>query len=133
MGFQILNKEGEALTMNALDKEAAEFWKQEVKPKDYAKPYPIEHFENEMDYYYQSNWFDKIGWLIHNPETNNQCSWTNVKRDMILVFVHQYLDSTSSEEFAKVLDWVRSDKLKPYLDLIDHWASKGYEPKSIAE
>ena len=38
--FQILNTNGQALTMKELDKEAAEFWGKEVDPKYYANPFP---------------------------------------------------------------------------------------------
>lgn len=38
--FQILNANGQALTMKELDKEAAEFWGKEVDSKYYANPFP---------------------------------------------------------------------------------------------
>ena len=38
--FEILNKEGKAITMAELDKEAAEFWGKEIDPKNYANPFP---------------------------------------------------------------------------------------------
>ena len=36
--FQILDKNGKAITMAELDKEASEFWGKEIDPKHYANP-----------------------------------------------------------------------------------------------
>ena len=38
--FKILDKNGKALTMGELDKEAAEFWNKKVHPKQDREPSP---------------------------------------------------------------------------------------------
>ena len=156
--FEILNKDGKALTMAELDKEAAEFWGKEVHPKHYANPFPdkkiskdasyseairIEH-ENARNNF--SNWFDIIGWNIAN-QGNYTSGWQNVVHSMVtenlgecLVrlnkdkpielakFVGEHLESSIEIELYHTLNYYR-----PFVDLINHWAAKGYTPVKIEE
>ena len=97
MGFQIKNKEGEAIAINELDKEAAEFWGKEVHKKDYANPSVITEdmtsFEKAMAEV-SSNWFDIIGYCIHTE--GNACSgWPNVVATMIAEHIGMKFIDTS--------------------------------------
>lgn len=97
MAFQIKNKEGKAIAINELDKEAAEFWGKEVHKKNYANPVKdtddmseIERIRAEMS----SNWFDIIGWCIHSQ--GNACSgWPNVVATMIAEHIGMKFIDTS--------------------------------------
>ena len=92
--FQILNKDGKALTMAELDKDAAEFWGKEVHPKHYANPFPDKvaderasfaermKIENENALNNVSNWFDIIGWSVAN-QGNYTTGWQNVVHTML--------------------------------------------------
>ena len=71
MSFEIHTKEGEAIPINMLDKEAAAFWGKEVHPKNYANPVKIDPDMKSIDRIraeMSSNWFDTIGYQIHRPE-----------------------------------------------------------------
>lgn len=153
--FQILNKEGVALTMSQLDSEAANFWGKEVHPKDYANPFPMvlpkddsieSHIEAETRNAYNtsSNWFDIIGWHIAN-QGNYTTGWNNVIDSMVTKSLgHAILnDQFELPEFIRVEDELHLPEqvemqiyavlnyFKPFVDLIKHWESKGYTPASI--
>lgn len=139
MSFQILNKEGEALTMNELDREAAAFWNKEVHTKHYASPPANTEGMSEIDKIRSDitgNWFDVIGYQIHSPEDARYTSgWNNVKCSLWTI--------QSKGWYSKVFNWsieemeiymkVTKDFLKPYYDLIDHWEAKGYQPQQVNE
>ena len=123
MGFQILDKDGNAIIINDLDKEACDFWKQEYDPKFYASP-------KEM----WGNWFDVIGYKIHNPiDPNYTKGWGNVKHNMLLVSVGGlYQQVGNIHELHTKISGV-NNYLLPYFQLIDHWESKGYQPKKVID
>ena len=93
--FQILNANGQALTMAELDKEAAEFWGKEIDPKNYANPFPdkvadegasfAERMKIDRDNALNNaqNWFDIIGRAIANQE-NYTTGWQNVAHTLVV-------------------------------------------------
>lgn len=159
--FQILDKNGKALTMAELDKEAAEFWGKEVHPKYYANPFPnkvasedaplsekirIEH-ENALNN--GSNWFDIIGWNIAN-QGNYTTGWRNVVRTMVAENLGECLVRLNKDKPIELAKFVGDKELhlesswetelyctlnyyRPFVDLINHWAAKGYTPVKIEE
>lgn len=168
--FQILNPQGEPLSMKQLDAEAAAFWSKEVDEKWYANPTPVfvndknlegaelseAKFRHEMRQ--ASNWYDTIGWNIANQ--GNQCSgWSNVVATMMAMqlgmkFIdldHDYKtgpivikepvlielpDDKCEVNFPDKLAiqlWATVNYFKPYIELMNHWQSKGYMPKQVKE
>lgn len=118
MGFQIKDKEGNAIVLNTLDAEAATFWEQPVDATSYASPKDM-----------WGNWFDMIGYKIHSPIGPRYTSgWANVKHNMFLVSVggfykHLFNEAELTEKMAAVAKY-----LAPYYQLMDHWEAKGYTP-----
>ena len=159
--FQILNKDGKALTMAELDKEAAEFWGKEAHPKHYANPFPdkvasedaplsekirIEH-ENARNN--GLNWFDIIGWNIAN-QGNYTTGWRNVVHTMVVENLGECLVNLNKDAPIELAEFVGDKELhlgdsweiklfcalnyyKPFVNLINHWAAKGYTPIKIEE
>jgi len=130
MGFQIKTKDGIALTMSELDKEACEFWDKEVHNKNYATP--------NIDEGHVGNWFDIIGYSIHNP-ANYTSGWNNIALTLINIFIvdlmincrnKEKVEVTSVEDATKRLVTVHTFTA-PYIALINHWMSKGYTPHKV--
>lgn len=153
--FQILNKEGVALTLSQLDGEAAKFWSKEIHPKNYANPFPEvipkdDSMKSRIDaetrnaYNNSSNWFDIIGWSVAN-QGHYTTGWNNVIDTMVTESLgHAILnDQFELPEFIQVgNEWHLPEQVeikvyatlkyfKPFVDLIKHWESKGYVPVSI--
>lgn len=160
--FQILNKDNQPLTMNELDKSAAEFWGVEVDEKWYANPYkrqvPPEglegselfkfEMEEEMRCASMPNWYDKIGWNIANQgRATTVDSWNNVVAT--LTSIHSTSIILNTDYTLPKIDVtpygtfmpndlinrlvVLVNHLTPYINLIRHWESLGYKPKQIKE
>ena len=159
--FQILDKDGKALTMAELDKEAAEFWGKEVHPKHYANPFPEKVADKEASLSEKiqiesknalnnaSNWFDVIGWNISN-QGNYTIGWQNVVHAMVVENLGECLVSLNKDEPIKLAEFVGDKEIhladsweiklfhalnyyKPFVDLINHWMAKGYTPVKIEE
>ncbi len=121
--FQILDKNNNPIAINELDKEACELWNKAVDTKQYAypevKPEKFESYKDSFNFYCGlTNWFDKIGWKI----AQGRESWNTIKEEILEPF----------KEFSK--DEI--DNYLPvagYINLINHWESKGYTPKQIIE
>lgn len=161
--FQIHDADGKAIPINLLDAEAAAFWGKEVHKKDYANPSePRKEGESELDYLRRSmtsNWFDVIGWCI-GSQKNYTSGWRNVVHNMIadslgdafvsgkgdepipMEYIHTCVELRESGQQVKA--WHLTDKLetsvygtmlfyKPFIELINHWQSKGYKPVKINE
>ena len=157
--FQILDKNGKALTMGELDKEAAEFWGKEVHSKHYANPFPEKRasedaplsekmrikYENAMNN--SSNWFDVIGWNIANQGTYTY-GWHNVVHTMVTEKLGECLVSLRENEPIKIAEFVGDTEIhlessweealystlnyyKPFIDLINYWMAKGYMPVKV--
>ena len=159
--FQILNKDGKALTMAELDKDAAEFWGKEVHPKHYANPFPDKvaderasfaermKIENENALNNVSNWFDIIGWSVAN-QGNYTTGWQNVVHTMLAENLGECLVRLNKDKPIELAEFVGDKELhlgdnweiklyhtlnyyRPFVALINHWASKGYTPIKIEE
>lgn len=153
--FQILDKEGVALTISQLDEEAAKFWGKEVHSKNYANPFPEvipkddsikSHIEAEMHNAHNNslNWFDIIGWNVAN-QGNYTTGWNNVIDTMVTESLGRSIlnDQCELPEFIQTgNEWHLPEQVeirvytilkyfKPFVDLIKHWESKGYVPVSI--
>lgn len=123
MGFQIRNKDGEALAINVLDQEACDFWEQPVDKEMYACP--------KGGY---GNWFDTIGYKIHNPiDPNYTKGWNSVKHELILLHCGSMYKHIGNLEQLKTKIEVINDYLLPYFQLIDHWEAKGYTPHKVQD
>ena len=157
--FEILNKEGKAITMAELDKEAAEFWGKEVHPKHYANPFPDKiaderasfaermKIERENAWNNNFNWFDIIGWNIANQGTYTY-GWQNVVYTMVTQSLGECLVCLNKDEPIKLAEFVGDTEIhlessweeklysiinyyKPFIDLINHWMAKGYMPVKV--
>lgn len=162
MGFQIHNAEGKAISIKELDVEAATFWGKEVHPTSYACPQMRKKDESGWNYAMRYvNWFDVIGWCIHNQ--GHACSgWSNVVSTMIAETIGMHFIDTSEgykERPVPIIEFVECKELvngevksklhlpdkieekiyctlqfyKPYIELINHWQSKGYVPVKIKD
>jgi hypothetical protein len=171
MGFQIKDKEGNPISINVLDEEAAEFWGRPVDPKHYVSP--IKEFTNpdnlegdalakaefkhELDELRKTNWFDKIGWAIHTQD-NYYSGWRNLVHTLYVnsipsIFTQdpgngsvwtidvphmedltdEFVDEFKLPETVNVELIVTLSVNKPYIELINHWAEKGYTPHKEEE
>lgn len=152
--FKILNAEGEAITMAALDKEAAKFWGKEVDPKHYANPFPKEEgdsfsaiCDNALNDAH--NWFDIIGWNIAN-QGDYTTGWQNVAHTMVTEGLGKCLVSLHKDKPVRLAEFVGDNDIhleesyetrlyatlnyyKPFIDLINHWMAKGYTPVKVEE
>ncbi len=167
MKFQILNKEDKAISINELDKEAAEFWGQEVDPEHYASPYKKVEFTNpnnlepcseqyirakilhdckETERTISTNWYDIIGFRIACPLSNWTSGWNNVIHSLCSESIGQAVltkDFIIPDEFEWNDEYLSLPQdiqlaifnvlsfMKPYVDLIKYWESKGYKPVKV--
>lgn len=159
--FKILDKNGKALTMAELDKEAAEFWNKEVHPKHYANPFPEKKVSKDTSYSEAvrierenalnntSNWFDIIGWNIAN-QGNYTSGWRNVVHTMVAENLGECLVRLNKDKPIELAKFVGDKEMhlsssweeelyatlnyyKPFVDLINHWMAKGYTPVKVEE
>lgn len=155
-GFQILNKDNQAITINELDKEAAEFWGREFDKRMFASPKPHGYEEMTEIQKIQStlaNWYDTIGWNIAH-QGNYTSGWNNVINSMMSERIGhavlgdsfaipemQHYEIPNSDGTSKNVMHFNDDMevelywtlqyYKPYLELIRHWEAKGYTPKKV--
>ncbi len=155
MSFQIHNSGGVAIPINKLDEEAAIFWGQEIDPKHYAHPQKKQEGEKEWSFISRcGNWFDIVGYCIHSPV--HACSgWSNVVATMIAESIGMKFIDTSEgykDRPVPIIEFVSDpnkvgqmhlpesieEKIwgiltfyKPYIELINHWQSKGYVPVQV--
>lgn len=153
--FQILNKDGVALTMSQLDGEAATFWGKEVHPKNYANPFPdvmpkddslTSYIEAEIENarHNSLNWYDIVGYTIAN-QGDYTTGWNNIINTMVSENLGRAIVGEQFElpEFIQIGDELHLPRriemrinavlnyFRPFVDLIKHWESKGYTPISI--
>jgi hypothetical protein len=124
MGFQILNRDKEPISMKELDAEAVALWGVEPDEKMYAGPLPKPP-EDDMEAYFDwfrsnGNWFDQIGYRIHR---HNIYDWDDLKA----LYISNLIFKFSMEKIMAI------PVVAGYLKLIDHWASKGYTCKSVPD
>lgn len=137
--FRIVDKEGNIVPINQLDTEAAEFWGRKVHPTRYSSPKPegydqmseLEQLQHDLS----ANWFDMIGWNIAN-QGNHTTGWANVVYTMCVenlgrVFINKEnsLQLILNAKTIAQLQYLINEYYKPYLDLINNWAYKGYQPR----
>jgi hypothetical protein len=136
MSFQIRNKEGQALFINDLDREACALWDKAYDEKQYVTPWKPDPEKSDLENTISEvsgNWFDVIGHCIHSPQVDHWGKgWIPVKMSMSLRHVNFALYDYFSKkaEMSETLDKIKFslEYLKPYFDLIDHWEAKGYTP-----
>ena len=135
--FRILNTEGKAMTMGELNKE--------VHPKNYANPFPDvivsenasfkEKMQAEMANARNSslNWYGIIGWNIAN-QGDYTSGWQNVVHTMMAESLGNCLLNINQlhlEDSYEARIYATLNYFKPFVDLINHWMSKGYTPEKI--
>ena len=150
MGFSILDKDGKAVTMGILDKDACELWEKDVHEKRYACPYKRRpapdnmsleeaiQFEAQesMHEAISTSWYDMIGFSIH--QLSGKITWLDVIHKMmgdmltdavILLKDKQYSFNEKEDCIIKV-DVIRY-YVQPYINLINLWIAKGYKPLPV--
>jgi hypothetical protein len=168
MSFQINDKEGKAIPISELDKEAALSWGKEVESRSYADPTPLftndENLQGEelrkamWDYEMRrtGNWFDVIGHSIHD-QGNAMGGWANVVHTMMSAnYPSAFIDTSAGYKDRPVklkMSFTQEGKectlhldrdlemsligslmyYTPYIDLINHWHSKGYKPIKVKD
>jgi hypothetical protein len=126
MSFQIKNK-GVALSMHQLDAEAAKFWGKNNKEGQYATPYEEES---------HLNWYDMIGWAIARQGHTTR-GWKNIISTLYIIHIDTIMLASKGEKLlAEEEEMVKDLKrikvfLQPFIDLIQYWHDKGYEPVQI--
>tara|TARA_R100000951_G_scaffold114878_1_gene121171 strand:+ start:2100 stop:2471 length:372 start_codon:yes stop_codon:yes gene_type:complete len=120
MGFQILNKEGNAQVINDLDKQICELWQVPVNKKSYAMPNPRSYYKEgikgQMNYLRQTNWFDGIGYTIHSKQCE---SWNEVKSEL-----HKLYSDILLKHHMTLKQLIPKTML-----LISYWEMLGYTPR----
>jgi len=123
MGFQILNAERVALSINDLDREACAFWGVEYNDRKYARP------KMEDGDVLDTNWFDCVGLYIHaqrrKDKPERDVEWCSV----LGLMMGYLLLKKSSQEVAVSIDayW------QPFISLVRHWNDKKYTAVAIAD
>lgn len=109
MKFQILDTEGNALSMGELDKEAAEFFGVPYSEKKYAKPNPI-----------ATDWYNLIGYTIANSSYKGRLSWDDVVGHILRTVAF------ATDSFDELHNCIMA--YKPHIELCYYWKAKGYTP-----
>lgn len=132
MSFLIKSPDGEAITLNNLDKEAHEFWAigREFSNKNYSSPVSLMNpltIRDKLDYQAKVmayNWFDTIGRAIHESKSNE---WEKVEEVLLAPWLKKYEpdEIMESPEFE--------DTIRALLRLINHWREKGYKPQYVED
>ncbi len=124
MSFQILDSNNNAIPIKDLDAEACLLWNKDTHPKWYAYPeiepteYPTPEYKSRWAFISSTtNWFDKIGWLIHDGME----SWDDIRNYLLDPF--KEFPKEEIEQYLPVYG---------YINLINHWESKGYKPVRVA-
>ena len=109
MGFQIKDKEGVALSMDALDLEAANFFRVNYNEEEYAKPTAG-----------SPDWYSTLGYAIHCSEKAEKLLWSDVIIQILRVCV---ICTSAIEELE-----ISFIAYKPFISLCYYWKAKGYTP-----
>ena len=118
--FQILDKNGNAVTISDLNKEVCELFDVPFHPKRYCVLGKRSDFTNdikgELDYANVPNWFDAIGWPLSEGESLQD----------IYDAYQKILDSVEGSHDIKI------EEAFPYrIKLLIHWINKGYTGKAL--
>jgi len=122
MGFQILDSNGNAMTMNDIDKEVCNFWNVPFDEKHYAVPnkreeYP-EGIEGSLKYAQQLNWYDSIGWRIHYHRCND---WQCVRN----AFLRDY------EKIMTQYNLTIEQIIPKEIALLEYFEKRNYQPRFV--
>lgn len=117
--FQILDKEGDAITIDNLDKEVCELWNKEYSTKNYANPFIVT--EDGEEPYLKENWYDSVGWSIAYSKTT---TWSQAI---------QYFAGIYDLDIISCCVCINTPQhyLYPYLQLFQYWEKKGYKPSGL--
>lgn len=150
MGFSILDKDGKAVTMGILDKDACELWEKDVNEKRYACPYKRRlapdnmsleeaiRFEADesMHEAMSTSWYDMIGFSIH--QLSGKITWLDVIHkmmgdmltDAVILSKDELYSFNKKEDYTIEIDTML-DYIQPYINLINLWISKDYKPLPV--
>lgn len=154
--FQIHDKDGNAISIKDLDQEACEFWKVEKQEKWYASPKNMKSdgTEEKSVMKQRINWYDFIGHNIARFDLKfTELRWDTVVEQMIASYLGRQFfkkqedgsiklqqfttkdggKTFSMEEDLEITLYCLLDHYKDYVDLMNHWNSKGYKPVQIKE
>jgi hypothetical protein len=128
MGFQINDKDGAGVPISQLDREAAAFWGVEIEARSYASP---THFG--------MSWYDIIGFYI-SRQGNYTSGWRNVAVSIFSCLLEGLPVNMQEKETVAILPInevmmsieKKIDAMQPYIELINHWQSMGYQPVKVA-
>ena len=109
MKFQILDTKGNPLSMEELDKEAAEFFGVQYNEKQYAKPSPR-----------STAWYNMIGYNIANYRYNGNLVWSDLVGQILCIAAF------ATDSFDELHNCIIA--YKPHIELCYHWKEKGYTP-----
>lgn len=111
MKFQILNEEGNALSMGELDKEAAEFFGVPYDEERYASPAAT-----------LISWYDVVGHNIARSK-KEMLSWSDIVAQILQICT---ICTSTMEHLERSIEAYR-----PFISLCYYWKSKGYTPISL--
>lgn len=156
MGFSILDKDGKAIAMGILDRDACKLWEKDVHEKRYAYPYKRRptpnnmslkeaikfEAEEDMRETMSTSWYDMIGFSIH--QLSGEITWLDVIHKMMgdmlvdavislktVVSLEDKLYSFNEEENCMREIRLVQHYIQPYINLINLWIAKGYKPLPI--
>ncbi len=109
MKFQILDAEGNPLSMGELNKEATEFFGVQYNEKQYAKPSPR-----------STDWYNMIGYIIANYRYKGNLVWSDLVGQILCIAAF------ATDSFDELHNCIIA--YKPHIELCYHWKSKGYTP-----
>jgi hypothetical protein len=123
--FQILDNQGNPLTMEQIDMEVCELTGNEVDPKHYCKLGNIKDFKSRREFAFNTyNWYDTIGWMIAADNKSFQ--------DIL----DYYADSMKEFIGQKTEDGIEItlEYIYPYhTKVLNSWISKGYQAKQVIQ
>lgn len=156
--FKILNADGKAIPINDLDREACELWGKEYDDDEYANPFTPEPFTNpnnlegieltraKIRHRIEAptlNWFDMIGSKIAFCRYSST-SWEDIKQEIMSGVSHKFF--SEDRQLTPIVGEGNNTRLpddlsfklvcyvefvRPFIDLIDSWKDKGYQPITI--
>lgn len=123
--FQILDNQGNPVTIGQLDREVCELTGNEVDAKHYCPLGNIKDHESRMKFVFNtSNWYDTIGWMIASENKSFQ-DILNYYADVMKEFIGKI------DEDGNV---ITLEVIYPYHTLVlNTWINKGYVAKQIIE
>lgn len=133
MSFQIRNND-KPVDLKDLDKEACELFGEQQDPEWWASPIKFKDPNNEtleeISRKQSSNWYDRIGYLIHQGAD----TWDKVKEKYLepyVAIVKKYEGTPNYNVVKKAI--MDEAPVKQLVDLIELWRSKGYIPTPIKD